>query len=409
MTTPGSGPGSGQPPGYPDRPVADPGMPAPTIGRAVVGRSPVGAAVPPGPPGPPAGTAYPAGALPHPGQEYTGSGYPGQQPYPGQAYASAPYPGAYPAPAPVAAPPAVATGDPQAGSAVTGAATGAGAGAATGTTAASAATTAAARPLLAGVPGQRLAVPEVLRQDPPAPGPDAPPPPGGADPQQRLSRLRIGSHIASPAALAQLRVSAPGTGVIIGADQERRPVPVRLFGPDPTRVTLVGGVWASQLLAFRVLALGARVAVVTADPRNWDGFGERVTGRNDRVALVPADQPLALAATARQPVLVIHDVGLTGAVAPQPLGPWQAQLTVLRQLDRSGVPVLHASDLVLLQRLSSGESALVADVLRLPGASAQYLQAMTDDMLALVVDGVERYLWLAQTEVERQYGGAPRR
>lgn len=237
-------------------------------------------------------------------------------------------------------------------------------------------------------------------------------PPDGGDRHPllgKLARLRIGSHTVSLPALAKLRLSTPGTGLILGADRQQRPVSVRFFRPEPTRIALVGGAWAGMLVAFRALALGARVAVITSDPRTWHGFGERATGRNDRVAVFPAEQPLALAATAQQPVLLLYDLGLAGPNAPQQLGPWQTQMTVLRQLDQSGVPSIQDCNLVMLQRLTSTESALVGGALRLPPSSTQFLQVMADDMIALVGDGSDRYIWFSQTDVERQYAGAPRR
>lgn len=257
-----------------------------------------------------------------------------------------------------------------------------------------------------------IAIADTDRQDPPGTVFDTRRPPEGNGhriPSGRLTRLRIGSHTASRTALAQLRISSPGTGLILGADRQQRPVSTRFFRPTPYRSTLVGGGWAGQLVAFRALALGARVAVITAEPHAWHSFGERSTGRSDRVAILTAEQPLALPATAQQPALIIYDLGLAGARAPQPLGPWQTQLTIVRQLDQSGVSAIQDCDLVLLQRLASDEAALVSGVLRLSAQSTRFLQVMPDDMVALIGDGAQRYIWFAQTDVERQYTGAPRR
>ncbi|MEH1130716.1 hypothetical protein [Micromonospora sp. CPCC 206061] len=274
--------------------------------------------------------------------------------------------------------------------------------------AAATATRAAAVPL-----SEARAIPDTTPALPPGTVYESRRPPGGGDGHRglsgRLARLRIGSHTASRSALAQLRIASPGTGLILGADRQQGPVSVRFFRPEPTRIALVGGAWAGQLVTFRALALGARVAVVTADPQAWQGFGERATGRGDRVAVLSAEQPLAVTASAQQPILVVYDLGQLGATAPQPLGPWQTQLTILRQLSQPGVPSIQDCNLVMLQRLGSTEAALAGSSLRLPAASTQFLQVMADDMIALVGDGAERYIWFAQTDVERQYSGAPRR
>ncbi|MEJ3743619.1 hypothetical protein WEI85_10050 [Actinomycetes bacterium KLBMP 9797] len=307
-----------------------------------------------------------------------------------------------PAPAPVAAPPPAQT-LPSSGAPTVARP------AAAGQAAAAAATASRAAPAALS---QARAVPEAGQEDPQGTVYNSRRPPHGDGHRSlsgKLARLRVGWHTASPAALERLRIAVPGTGLILGADRQQGPVSVPFFRTEPTRIALVGGAWAGQLVTFRALALGARVAVVTSDPAAWHGFGERATGRGDRVAILSAEQPLAVAATAQQPVLVVYDLGLAGGAVTQPLGPWQTQLTILRQLGQPGVPSLQDCDLVILQRLGSAEAALAGGALRLPAPSTQFLQVMADDMVALVGDGAERYIWFAQTDVERQYAGAPRR
>ncbi|MFC7548788.1 hypothetical protein [Plantactinospora sp. GCM10030261] len=241
---------------------------------------------------------------------------------------------------------------------------------------------------------------------PPTPDPSAPEDAGAPG---RLSRLHIQSHLVSVPALARFRTPASANGLILGVDQQKAAVAVPFFRYEPTRVAVIGGVWAGKLIAFRALALGARVAVITAEPFLWQGFGERATGRQDRVTIFAAEQHLAFNATAHQPVLVVHDLGVTGASAPQPLGAWQTHLTVLRRLDRRGLPTVQAADLAIMQRLDAAEASLAVSALRLTGPTNHYLQMMNEDMLATASGGTERYLWCAQTEAERQQIGTPRR
>jgi hypothetical protein len=223
-----------------------------------------------------------------------------------------------------------------------------------------------------------------------------------------LPRLHIGWHSASLSALELIGVSSPGTGLILGADVDQRPVPVRFFRPEPTRVTLVGGVWAAQMVAFRALAFGANAVVLTGDPAAWHGFGEHATGRADRVAVLHGERPLQTQGTPQQPMLVIHDLGMVGPSTAVDLGPWQTQMTVLRQLDERGVPALQEGQLVMMQRLAFGEATLAATALRLTGQSAQLLQQMEDEMVALIGGGADRYVWISPTSVERRQGPARR-
>jgi hypothetical protein len=227
---------------------------------------------------------------------------------------------------------------------------------------------------------------------------------GGPVPTGHSPGLRIGWHTASLSALALLGVSSPGTGLILGADVDQNPVPVRFFRPEPTRVTLVGGAWAARLIAFRALALGANVLVMTGDPTAWNGLGEQATGQSGRVLVAHGERPVAVNATAQQPVVVIYDLGVTGASTSPQLGPWQTQLTVLRQLDERGVPAVRDAHLVLMQRLALHEAALMASALRLTSQSAQLLQMMEDEMLAVMGGGADRYVWTSPTAAERRLG-----
>ncbi|MEU1751828.1 hypothetical protein ABZ436_04075 [Micromonospora matsumotoense] len=252
------------------------------------------------------------------------------------------------------------------------------------------------------------------------PAPPTPPParsPGGeaatgrGGPSGRLPRLRIGTHAVSPAALARLSPTPLPAGLVLGADRRRAAVTIRLFRPEPTRVTLVGGVWAGQLVAFRALALGARIVVLTADPATWAGFGPAALGRAADQVEVRADGrpvPATGNGTAQQPTLIVRDLPphAPGSTIP---GPWQAELTVLRRLDPGTAPALRDSDLCVLQRLSADESVAAAQALRLPPDGARFLQVMADDMLTLVGDGADRHLWISQTSVEQHLLGAPRR
>jgi hypothetical protein len=278
--------------------------------------------------------------------------------------------------------------------------------------AATATATAVAVPgTLAAPRGEVLAIPDAGQQAPPdssSPGPTSRGN-GYAGLTGRLARLRIGSHTLSRAALAQVKVGSAGSGLILGVDRNQGPVLVRFFRPEPTRIVLVGGAWAGQFVAFRALALGARIAVVTDDPQMWHGFGERSTGRSDRVAVLTDDRGLTVPATMQQPALVIYDLGVTTAAGATPLGPWQTQLIILRHLEESGVSSIQDCDLVLMQRLGGPEATLVGSVLRLPAPSTQFLQVMADDMVAVVGEGTNRYVWLSPTDIERQHAGAPHR
>ncbi|GIJ67871.1 hypothetical protein Voc01_027880 [Virgisporangium ochraceum] len=226
--------------------------------------------------------------------------------------------------------------------------------------------------------------------------------------RRHLPSLRVGAHTASDGALALLGVPLPGAGMVLGYDIDAATASIRLFRPEPTRVALVGGEWAFHVLALRALALGARVAVFTATPERWEGFGEWATGRAGRVATFPPDQAVIVPASAHEPALLLYDVGLTGAPSMTPLGPWQTRLTVLRQLTTYGVPTLQESSVVMAQRLSKAEADLISSTMRLSSEAGAWMQTLTDDGLAVLVGGEERFVRLTLADVEKQLGSPQR-
>lgn len=224
-----------------------------------------------------------------------------------------------------------------------------------------------------------------------------------------LPRLHIGAHVASRPALRQLRPAGSATGLIVGFNANGAVATVRLFGPEPTQVTLVGGLWAARILVFRALATGAVVTVLTGRPDAWAGLDRWATGRDDRVLVRPLDHPFRAPADAFEPALLVYDGDALGASPQATLGPWQAQLTVVPQLTAYAIPAIRAAELVVLQRLADEETAAGSAVLDLTVESAALVRALRDDMLALIDGGGARYVWTQITSIERERFGGPRR
>jgi ESX secretion system protein EccE len=209
--------------------------------------------------------------------------------------------------------------------------------------------------------------------------------------------------------VAALAMPALSAGLVLGRDQQRSVVVVRLLRPQPTRVTLVGGWWAGRLVAARALALGARVVVSTVNPGQWQGFGEAMTGREDRVTVIGGEGPVPPAGSATEPVLQIVDIGPSGPQTRPELAAWQSQLTLLTELTDAGIPAVENADLVIVQRLTEPEARAAIRAMRLAPEAAGHLQMLADDMLAIVGGGADRYLWVSQTPTEHAQLGPPRR
>ncbi|WCN81924.1 type VII secretion protein EccE [Micromonospora sp. LH3U1] len=233
-----------------------------------------------------------------------------------------------------------------------------------------------------------------------------------------------GAHLTGLAATLPLALTAPGAqpqpamddweltlgdaGMMVGTNRHGGAITVRLFRPESTRVLLVGGVRAAQLVALRALALGALVVVQTARPRAWEPFVRGVGAPGGTIPLIPPGRPVADGVgTALHPLLLVVDAGPVAAEA-EPGPPWRATLVVRDELTPADVDALSRADLALLQPLNAAEAALAGAALGL-GGSAEWLTRIRDDMVAVVNRRALRWALLSPTPIESQLIGRPAR
>jgi hypothetical protein len=228
---------------------------------------------------------------------------------------------------------------------------------------------------------------------------------------RRLPRLRIGSHVAAPEDLDRLQLTSASFGLLIGRDQAGYPVALPLFQPVPTRVALIGGAWATRLLAFRALAFGARVVVFTPEPEGWLELGRRAAARNDRISIRHHGDPLSVQGTADAPLLLLSILGpgVEGALTPGPLPAWTTAVTALPELTSAQVPHVQQAGLVLTQRLAPAEADLLSGACRVPAETGYALQVLHDDMVAVLSPGRTRYAWVNLSPLESHTLGSPGR
>jgi hypothetical protein len=217
-----------------------------------------------------------------------------------------------------------------------------------------------------------------------------------------------GFHLADRATLARVTVPTLPAGVVVGRDQRRAPIVLRLFRAEPTQSVLVGRWWAARLLVFRALGVGARVVVRTAWPEQWEGLGQEATGRADRLAVIPVGSVAAVPARMDEPALHVVDLGNDAGPQRAHLGPWQAQLTLLPGLVPAGIPVLADAGVTVFQRISAAEAGLATSALGLTAEVAGHLTMTPDDGLVLHSGTEVRYATMALTSVETGLLGPPK-
>ncbi|MFE9691690.1 type VII secretion protein EccE [Micromonospora sp. NPDC005806] len=217
-----------------------------------------------------------------------------------------------------------------------------------------------------------------------------------------------GGTAAAGADLDALELSLGESGLMVGTSRHGGPVTIRLFGPGATRLLLVGGIPAAQLMVLRALALGARVVVQTARPRVWEPFVRAVGAPGGVVPLIPPGRPVGGApGSPLRPLLVVVDAG---PVPPDvgAAGAWRSVLVVRDELTPADTPTLARADLAILQPLDPDEAALAGVALGL-GGSADWLTRIRDDMVAVVNRRALRWALLSPTPIESQLIGRPSR
>jgi hypothetical protein len=211
-------------------------------------------------------------------------------------------------------------------------------------------------------------------------------------------------HAAQPGGLRRLGTTVGPAGVVLGRQHSGELAPVRLFRPEPTRVTLVSGSWLAWLVVFRSLGVGAQVHVTTAAPARWSTVGG-LAGLPDLVtvgATPPTETPGSM-----RPRLWVNDVGLGAESAA--VGPWETMLDVVPGMTPTAPNLLAEADVVLLQRLTPDDADVCASTLRLAAGMETKLSQLHDDLVVVVVAGAVRFVNVATTPTEEELLGPPRR
>lgn len=221
---------------------------------------------------------------------------------------------------------------------------------------------------------------------------------------RRLAATRLRrphEHLVSRAGLAQLAGPVGPGGLVVGLNEQRSPVPVRLFDGEPTRVAVVGEPFVVRVLAFRAVAMGARIRIVTARPEVWHTLSDALGVDRRLVLLVRPGTPPAAAGSLARPVLTILDSGSLRADNRRAASAWGTVLTLLPAVSDSAMIVLRTAHLTLLTRCDHPQARRACAVLGLDPGLAPKLVYAPDDGIALVADGEAVFLRLSPTQIER--------
>jgi hypothetical protein len=224
-------------------------------------------------------------------------------------------------------------------------------------------------------------------------GQQHPRPPAAAGPT-RAGHLHGPAHAVAAGALGGLDLPLDAGGLVVGQDRDGQPVVVRVFRPRPTRVGAFGNVHVVMLLAFRALALGAQVVVVSPRPAVWAALAQAAPPGPAWVSPTPP------AGSVLRPSLLVEDTGVGQGRVRHDLGTWQCAITVEPSVTDAVEPTLAACDLVLVQRAAVQAARPLRDTLSLPPDALRWLPQMPDDVLAVAAPGQLRFVRVVPTQVE---------
>jgi hypothetical protein len=217
-----------------------------------------------------------------------------------------------------------------------------------------------------------------------------------------------------PVLLDAVSPSGDRGGIVVGSGLKGEPLTISALRSMPTRIVLVGGLYLARQVALRSMAVGAWVVIATGRPAAWQllpkAAGDQPNGRPSPLVQIRRLAPVELPRPSEDaPLLVVTDGGPTPQDLFPPRSPWQTTVYVLPYLHPQATTIANAADVVLMQRLPTGQAELAARIWRLPPQMMRQLTTLKDDQVVALGQNLWRPLRLVTTGKEQQLLGPIRR
>jgi hypothetical protein len=217
----------------------------------------------------------------------------------------------------------------------------------------------------------------------------------------------VGGHLLPVDALPQLDLPLTAGGLVLGHSRPQQPVVIRLFGNRPTSVGIFAAAYVARLLAFRALAVGAQVSVLTPRPAGWQALIAAAPPR--RVTVGRPGLPTPAGNSPVRPLLLCEDVGAGEATLRRDLAAWQTQVLLRPFVTPQLIGPLRSFDLVVLQRIQPEAVYPIQLAFGLPDRTAQWFARMPDHTVAALAGGRVEFVNLVPTSTETGALGPPTR
>ncbi|MDK1475168.1 hypothetical protein QNO07_17390 [Streptomyces sp. 549] len=216
-------------------------------------------------------------------------------------------------------------------------------------------------------------------------------------------------HLVPVAELDALALPLGDDGVIAGVDAQGRTAVLGFHHPRPFDVVLVGGLWTAQVLALRLAATGARIAVETGRPQVWTNLVQAVGGDAGAMSVHEVGRVPAMGPTVGSPVVVLRDCGMKPPRGRVSSAPWQSVLTLLPYLSPVAPRLLRSAALAGVQRVSPQEAEQVGRLLALPTREVEALPSLGDGVTLWCARRDRQFAMIQPTDAESGLLGVARR
>lgn len=211
----------------------------------------------------------------------------------------------------------------------------------------------------------------------------------------------VPSHEARDRDLGDVTLTLPPAGLVLGSGQSGALV-VRLFRAEPVRVCVVSAGQLAQLIAYRSVALGAHVTVVTDAVQAWSRLVQAVPRGPTWLSVLPTGTRVAATGTLLRPSLVVDATTEHQALPRWEQGQWQTFMSVQPGLEENDEQRLRSYDVVVTQRLHDAGAEAVRRAFGLGPDRASWLTQMPPGVIAVATAGQLAFGQLAASSLEQR-------
>jgi hypothetical protein len=215
----------------------------------------------------------------------------------------------------------------------------------------------------------------------------------------------VQAHATHPTALGEQTLTLPPAGLVLGSGSAGALV-VRLFRSDTVRICVASPGQLAQLIAYRALAVGAHVTVVTDTVAAWGRLVSAVPRGPAWLTVLPTGARVTASGSLARPSLVVDATRDHQALPRWEQGDWQTFVSVQTTLEPSDEARLRSYDLLITQRLDESAAEVARRGFGLAKDRAGWLTQMPPGVVGVAAAGQLAFGQLSLSGMERRLFGS---